>query len=378
MRIALVSSSYRCGIQTYSHTLAAAFRALGHEVDYVGVGKWDSRDLLRKVRAIPRATDLVVIEHEFGIFRNSALVLAMGLLRLRRIPVLLSLHELEPDKFHHYTRLYQALHYRQRGGCLFELARAPYAAALVAQRLLRYRLTLWALGLFPERIVVHSGKAMENVTLITSDLSRVRQVPHFVEPLEGIQGPVEGEAKRALRRELGLPEEGLVLVSPGFLFKRKRLIEVARATPADATMVIAGTGVSWEAEHPAEIRAVIEREGLRNVILDEDYDRMPRHLAAADAVVLYYKDIFQSGIASHAVWAEKPLLLSDIPSFRMYEGAALYAGDDAELRERMRELADPALRERLAGQARALKERLSPEAMARLYLETPADARTAP
>jgi hypothetical protein len=134
------------------------------------------------------------------------------------------------------------------------------------------------------------------------------------------------------------------------------------------TLVIAGTGVAWEEDYPATVRAFIAQHGLRNVIIDESYERMPKHLLAADAVVLYYKDIFQSGIASHAVWAEKPLVLSDIPSFRMYRGAALYADDEADLAARLEEIKDPAVRERLVAGARRLKELLTPEAMALRYL----------
>ncbi|HUQ41265.1 MAG TPA: hypothetical protein VM052_02070 [Candidatus Limnocylindrales bacterium] len=334
LRVALVSTSARSGLQTYSDAFATGLRAIGHTVDHIAVGWRDSGALLRRVRAIPRSTDLVIVEHEFGLFRDSALIAALGVLKLRRMRVLLSLHELEPDKFRDYVAVYIGAQYKQKGSLLFELARIPYSVLRTARFMLTYRLTLLALGWLPDLLVVHSDKAQESVGLITSDRSRVDIVPHFVEPLAGMPdvATIASDAgRRALRRELGLPEDRIVVVSPGFLFKRKRLREVAAATPKDMTLVIAGTGVAWEADHPAQIRAYIKEHGITNVVLDEDYDRMPKHLLAADAVVLYYKDIFQSGIASHAIWAEKPLVLSQIPSFRMYEGAALYAHDDAVL-----------------------------------------------
>ncbi|HUQ41266.1 MAG TPA: hypothetical protein VM052_02075, partial [Candidatus Limnocylindrales bacterium] len=63
-------------------------------------------------------------------------------------------------------------------------------------------------------IVIHSEKARESVGLITSDRSRVDIVPHFVEPLAGmpdVATVATDEGRRALRRELGLPEDGIVV-----------------------------------------------------------------------------------------------------------------------------------------------------------------------
>ena len=369
--IALVSTSARSGLQTYSAALAEGLRAHGHRVESIAVPWRDTGALLRRLRRVPRGTDLVIVEHEFGLFRDAALLAGLAILRLRGLRVLLSLHELEPDKFRDYVAIYIGAQYRQRGGCLFELLRVPYAVLRTARFMLTYRLTLLLLGWLPDLIVVHSEKARENVGLITADRSRVDVVPHFVEPLEGmppLAAVATDEGRRALRRELGLPEDRIVVVSPGFLFKRKRLREVAAATPKDMTLVIAGTGVAWEADHPEQIRAFIKERGIGNVILDESYERMPKHLLAADAVVLYYKDIFQSGIASHGIWAEKPLVLSEIPSFHMYSAAALYADDEADLTSKLEQLRDPAVRLRLAQGAKRLKELLTPEAMALRYL----------
>lgn len=370
LRVALVTNEERSGIQTYTAALAEGMRDAGHDVRVVGVRRYGSLDLLRKLATI-RGVDLVIVEHEFGLFRTLPLFLAELVLKARRIPVLLSLHELEPDKFTEYVGAYGSLQYRQRGGLLYELARALYSVLRVGWLTLKYRLLLWAVGALPDRIVVHSRRAYEEIDLVTSDTRRVDLVPHLVGPLAGMPDAARTatpEARRALRRELGLPEDGLLVVSPGFLFKRKQLRQVAAATPKDATLVIAGTGVSWEAEHPAEIREFVAQRGLENVVIDESYERMPLHLAAADAVVLYYYDIFQSGIASHAIHAGKPLVLSALPAFRMYESAALYARSDEELAARMREIADPVVRERLSAGARSLRELLTPEAMALRYL----------
>lgn len=370
LRVALVANEERSGIQTYAAALARGMRAAGHEVRGVGVRRRGGLKLVRDLWRV-RDVDLVVVEHEFGHFATWPLFLGELALKRRGIPIALSPHEIDPDKFGEYVAAYRTLHYRQKGGPLFELGRIAYAVLRVAWLVLKYRLALWALGLLPDRIVVHSRKAYDSVGLITSRPATVDLVPHLIAPLEGLPEAsrwATPDARRALRRELGLPEDGLLLVSPGFLFRRKRLVEIAAAAPRDATLVIAGTGVWWESDHPAEIREFIAQRGLANVVLDESYERMPLHLAAADAVVLYYRDIFQSGIASHAIHAGKPLILSRLPSFRMYESAALYAGDEDELALRMREIASEPVRERLAAGARALSALLTPEAMALRYL----------
>lgn len=372
LHITIVSSKERCGIQTYAQTLADALRALGHRVDLVGVGWWDSAALRRETARIPRSSTHVIVEHEFAIYRTIPLALAILRLRLRGKRVLLSLHELEPEKFLMYHKIVAVLHYRMRGSPLFELLRVAYSGALIALRMLRYRIALWLLGAFPDRVAVHSPRALANVTLVTGHPGRVAMIPHFVEPLPGVPEPAGDDAarRRELRERLGLPLDRFVYVSPGFLFRRKRLVEVVAAAPRDAIVVIAGTESPHErAGYREEIRRYADEHGLDNVRIDTDYDAMPLHLMAADAVVLFYSEGFQSGIASHAIWAEKPCVFSDDPAFDMYDGAGLRARDVAELRDAMAEVRRPEVAARLRERARRLKDELSPRAMAERYVE---------
>jgi glycosyltransferase involved in cell wall biosynthesis len=175
--------------------------------------------------------------------------------------------------------------------------------------------------------------------------------------------------RRELRLQLGLPQDRTVFVSPGFLFRRKRLIEVIAATPPDATIVLAGTESPHDEGYLAEIRRYVDERGLRNVVIDTDYDRMPSHVVAADAVVLFYRDAFQSGIASNAIWAEQPMVVTDDPAFEMYGGAALRASSEKELAVAMAEIQRPETAERLRAEARRIKAELSPTAMAQRYVD---------
>ena len=367
--ITILSSKERCGIQTYAATLAEALHELGHRVDLIGIGWWDSGALLRVAGRI--ASPVVIVEHEFALYRNLALALAMARMRLAGKRVVLSMHELEPDKFWNYHKVVAALHYRMRGPVWLELPKLIGVTLEAAQRMLRYRLTLWLLGAFADTIVFHSPRALGHSWLVTGDERKVAMIPHFVEPLPGVPDPSGADPaarKRELRRRLGLPQDRSVFVSPGFLFRRKRLIEVIAATPLDATIVLAGTESPHDEGYLAEIRRYVAERGLANVVIDTDYDRMPDHLLAADAVVLFYRDAFQSGIASHAIWAEQPCIFADDPAFDMYEGAGLRASSEDELREAMEQVRDPEVAERLCREARRIKATLTPQVMARRYL----------
>jgi glycosyltransferase involved in cell wall biosynthesis len=366
--VTILSSKQRCGIQTYSATLADALRALGHRVDLVGIGWWDSGQLLREAGRVAEGSDVVIIEHEFALYRNLALAVAMARLQLSGKRVVLSMHELEPDKFWNYHKVVAALHYQLRGSVLGDLGRVLWATVEAGQRMLRYRLSLWMIGAFADRIVFHSPRATANSGLVTGDPRKVVEIPHFVEPLPGV--PEATAARKGdLRRGLGLPLERFVFVAPGFVVRRKRLIEVIAATPPEALLVVAGTESPHDEGYLAEVRRYVHEHGLANVLIDTDYDRMPSHVMAADAVVLFYRDAFQSGIASNAIWAEQPLIVPDDPAFEVYGGAALRASSEEDLRRAMVEIRKPEVAERLHAEARRLKRELSPEAMAQRYVD---------
>ncbi|MBU6423279.1 MAG: hypothetical protein KGQ88_04505, partial [Chloroflexi bacterium] len=82
-----------------------------------------------------------------------------------------------------------------------------------------------------------------------------------------------------------------------------------------------------------------------------------------------YREGFQSGIAAHAIWAEKPCIFSDDPSFDVYEGAGLRVRDVTHLRGAMIGVQQPEVAQPLRRRARDLRRELSPAAMAARYLE---------
>lgn len=366
--IAVLSSDRRCGVHDYADTLAGGLRANGHAVTFVGVPHLDAAALARKVGHIPAGTDAVIVEHEAGIFGDVPFVRALIALARKRIPVVLSLHELEPEKFHHYRQLSHALHYRPRYRHGIELIRAPYIAARIAERFLRYRAVLGLMGTLPRRIITHSDRSQHWVGLLTNDHEKVEQLPLAIMPLEDTTLPRDAAEKRALRLRLGLPVDRFLFISPGFFFPRKRFIEIIRALPPEATLVLSGTRSDHAPRYHDEVMAFIAERGITNVVVNTTFETMGDHVAASDCVVLYYEDIFQSAVATQAVWAGLPAIYSAIPGFRLYAGAGLTARDDGELADAMREIQRPETYARLVEQVAILRRMLAPARIAARYL----------
>ncbi|CAN5220370.1 hypothetical protein BH18CHL2_BH18CHL2_10480 [soil metagenome] len=224
------------------------------------------------------------------------------------------------------------------------------------------------MGSLPKRIVVHSDRSGFWVDLLTHEMGKVDQIPLLLMPLEDAVPPRDDAAKRALRERLGLPADRFIFVSPGFFFRRKRFIEVLAAAPPDSLVVLSGTKSDWDPRYFDDVTAYIRERGLENVVVNTDFATMGEHVAAADCVVLYYEDIFQSAIATQAVWAGLPAIYSDIPGFRLYRGAGLVARDGETLREAMREIQRPDVHARLQRQVGVLRRLLAPERYAARYL----------
>ncbi|HEV8229353.1 MAG TPA: glycosyltransferase [Candidatus Limnocylindria bacterium] len=367
-RVVVLSSGERSGIYHYALSVADGLRQSGHEVTFVGVRHLDAKDLAASVSRIARDTEAVIVEHEHGIFSDVPFVRALISLWRRKIPVVLSLHEVEPEKFHHFRMLSNALHYRARYGKVTEFLRVPWVALRIANWFVRYRAVLALTGGIPAHLIVHSHRSNHWLSLLTDDPRKREMFPLVVVPLEDTVLPADAEAKRALRERLGLPADKFVFVSPGFFFRRKRFAEVIAAAPPDSVVVLSGTRSANEPEYFDEVQAFIRERGFANVVVNSDYATMGQYVAASDCVVLYYEDVFQSAVAAQAVWAGLPCIFSDAKGFDVYRGAGLVARDGAELADAMREIQRPETYARLRAGVRHLRRRLSPERSADRHL----------
>jgi glycosyltransferase involved in cell wall biosynthesis len=364
-RVTVLSSDQRCGIHHYALAVCDGLRANGHDVTFAGVRHLDTAMLERAVKHVGK-DDVVLIEHEAGIFRDVPFVRALLDLKRRRHEVVLSLHELEPEKFHHFRLISAALHYRPRFRWIVEAGRMVWVALRIANWFVRYRTVLGLMGTLPDRLVVHSSRSGYWLDMLTHDERKRDEMPLALMPLEGTTLPRTPQEKRALRERLGLPVDRFIFVSPGFFFPRKRFLEVMEATPDDALLVLSGTRSDREAEYYD--RVIAAAASRPNVRVNTDYDTMGDFVAAADAVVLWYEDVFQSAVVTQAVWAGLPLILSPAPGFRTFHPGALVARDAAELRTVMSEIRDPATLERLRAGISILRHMLAPERLVPRYL----------
>ena len=365
-RMVVMSSDQRCGIHDYSLAVCDGLRARGHNVTFVGVRHLDNEDLAKKIKYIKDDIETILIEHEAGIFRDVSFIRALWQLRRRGFPIVLSMHELEPEKFHHYRRLSSALHYEPRYMGLLELVRVPWVALRMADWFARYRIVLALMGRIPERLVVHGRRSARWLPLLTHDQEKTDEFPLLIMPLENTELPPDAAAKRTLRKKLGLPQDAFIFVSPGFFFERKRYKEVIRALPEGATLVLSGTKSDREPRYFDEVLEAARAKN--NVVINTDYDTMGDYVVASDCVVLYYRDVFQSAVVTQAVWAGLPCIFSDAPGFGLYRGAGLVARDTGELGEAMREIQRPETYERVLRGVRILRRLLSPERNAERYI----------
>jgi glycosyltransferase involved in cell wall biosynthesis len=367
-KVVVLSSDQRCGIHHYALSLADGLRSGGHDVTFVGVKHLDKRDLAKKVGRITNDTEAVIVEHEHGIFSDVPFVRALISFWRRKIPVVLSLHEIEPEKFHHFRLISSALHYRPRYGKVLELGRAGWVTLRIANWFLRYRAVLAFMGAIPLHLATHSERSQRWVTLLSDDARKVERFPLVLVPLEDTTLPKDDAEKRALRERLGLPVDKFVFVSPGFFFRRKRFTQVIAAAPRESVVVLSGTRSGNEPEYFDEVLDYIKERGFSNVVVNTDYDTMGQYVAASDAVVLYYEDVFQSAVAAQAIWAGLPCIFSEARGFEVYHGAGLVARDSGELADQMREIQKPETYARLRARVRYLQRMLAPERNADRYL----------
>src|SRR2546423_3343779 len=365
-KIVVLSSDQRCGIHHYSLAVTDGLREKGHQVTFVGVKHLDTADLYRKLKFISPQSDAVLIEHEAGIFRDVPFVRALISLWRKRLPVILSMHELEPEKFHHYRRLSAALHYNPRYRLPLEILRMPWVALRLANWFLRYRLILIFMGAIPRKLVVHSLRSERWLQLLTPDQDKRERFPLLVMPLENTVLPRNAEEKRKLRARFGLPTDRFIFISPGFFFARKRYKEVIEALPDDAVLVLSGTKSDWEPRYFDEVMAVAKARP--NVVINTEYNTMGEYVAASDAVVLFYEDVFQSAVVTQAVWAGLPCIFSEAEGFAPYHAAGPVVRSVDDLAKAMHEIQKSETYAKYSRGVRILRRLLSPERNAERYL----------
>ena len=235
LRIALIGNHppRRCGIATYTRDVAAALRAAGHAVHVTAMSEPGSthaygaavdlvvpRDLRAAYAATERAIarwrpDVVLVQHEFGIFGGPAGLWLTDLLDAARVPAILQLHTVlgHPD--------------RDQRAAMDALYRR--AAGIV--------------------VMARSGRDMLRGTYGTG--VPIDVIPHGVPDHPPVQ-------PAAMRRRLGWPERPTLLTF-GLLSPGKGIETAIEALPAILERVPDARYVLLGATHPA----LLAQEGER-------------------------------------------------------------------------------------------------------------------
>ena len=174
------------------------------------------------------------------------------------------------------------------------------------------------LGRTADRIVVHSQVEVERLRGIIP-VERIRVVPHFVERRTLPLGPAQA------RDRLGLADRRVVTLL-GFVYGRKGhryAVEAVPFMPDDAVLVYAGGPVAGRSyvHDLATARAAELGLGDRFRItgyLDEE--TLETWMSATHLAILPFTDLSASGSLSSWISAGKPMLVSDLPGFREYDG----------------------------------------------------------
>jgi hypothetical protein len=222
------------------------------------------------------------------------------------------------------------------------------------------------MGSLPKKLVVHSTRSERWLQLLTPESDKRERFPLPIMPLENTVLPRTRDEKRRLRAKFGLPTDKFIFVSPGFFFARKRYKEVIAALPEDAVLVLSGTKSDWEPEYFDEVIALAKQKD--NVVINTEYNTMGEYVAASDAVVLFYEDVFQSAVVTQAVWAGLPCIFSEAEGFEPYHAAGPVVHSTDELARAMREIQRPEAYAGYLRGVRILRRLLSPERNAERYL----------
>lgn len=177
--------------------------------------------------------------------------------------------------------------------------RAPFARAL----------TRWALA--PGHAYVAHARPQAEALGALLPGAEVRVYPHpLYDMFAGAEGPSPAEARAAL----GLPAGAPVALFFGFVRPYKGLDDLlaalarARAQGLDLHLVVAGE--FWDDVARCRARAADLGVAEATVIIDRyiPNEEVPRYYAAADVVVLPYREATQSGIAAMAYGFGRPVI----------------------------------------------------------------------
>lgn len=360
MRILEIETFGRGGLTHYTYNLAGALADRGHEVTLLTTAAYelDGRSLppnLSVVKAIARLPS----------GRPSSL--PPRLLRLARraeavldaVSVAAFARRLRPDVIHFHSTNSSAVAFLS----LLRLLGIPVAATahvVTPHEPIRFQHALYSrVHALPELMVAHSDfdrrRLLEEFAV---DPKRVVVIPHgeygFFERGSDITD------RRAAKRSLGLEPEEEVALFFGYIREYKGLDVLLECWPAvvdacpGARLVIAGDPGRLSDARSSELQAWASRVGAVHHFEYVPFSEVARYFSSADALVMPYRHISQSGVLYLALSLGVPVVATEVgalPEVLRDGKSALLVPPDSpdELADALiRLLGDRELRDRLA------------------------------
>ena len=193
-----------------------------------------------------------------------------------------------------------------------------------------------------DQVLVHTeGERADFIAAFGLAAERVQLLPHG-----GDFTPRTGHDQASARRSLGLPAEGHVFVSIGFIQRHKGFDRGVRAfnglDPAHHRMVVVGSARLEDeatAAYVTELTELAEQVPGAEVhveyVSDELFDRW---LVAADTVVLPYRSIWSSSVLERAALYDRNVIVTNVGGLAEQAGdrGVTVVSDDQQLATAMR------------------------------------------
>ena len=324
------------GIATYAERFASALESAGATVTPIPIEDTDAANPLGFVGLLDEITDdadIIHVQFEAGLFGSfgiqgiGAPAFFLALARVE-IPVVITLHEVHEEHVHRGT---------------------------IGDYILRARDTVI------ERLALQAA----DVTIVhTAEAQRVLNERHrgnwrierLLHPAETTANPVPMAEAKA---ELDI--EGPVVLTFGFIEEKKRYEDVINVLPEFPNLNYLIAGGFREGEGRTVWRrcqVLADRLEVSKRIRHLGYvaeESVPVVFSAADAVILPYERVSQSGVVNDALAYRRPIVASSLPAFEELQnefGCLLTYEDQSELKKHLNMLfSDNGLAQNLRKQA---------------------------
>jgi len=339
LKIAIISTypPIKCGIAAYTSYLVKELRSLKNEIHVVSqfgakgrrvyaVFKADDSDLAEKIsKTIAKINPEVVhIQHEYGLYgghKKMSIISLLYKLKPFHIPLIITLHTVY-EEFSEEERL-----------IIKELIKASDA------------------------VIVHHHYQKEAIRSVVGNVDQIYVIPHGVRIIE----PIPGAKKR-----LGLEGKKVMLLS-GYFRASKGFEKMVNLFPRiveelpHVVLVIAGEiRLPGYSAYKDKLLHLINESPVRDKIrlLQGPFPQPTFDMifSAADLVVFPYIESSQSGIMAHCIAFGKPVVTSNLKTFRELMKEArngLIARDNEELASKtIKILKDDNLRKTFSENAR--------------------------